>query len=76
MSETLNIEIPLEETFTLDMMSDSLNCFSDESGSATVSCSGGFGPYNYNWNSSDEITQVLSALILILYQGYHTVSQV
>ena len=32
-----------------------------ESGSATVSCTGGFGPYIYDWNSSDEITQVLSA---------------
>ena len=57
----LFIEIPLEETFLLDMMSDSLNCFSDESGSATISCTGGFGPYTFNWNSSDEITQVFSA---------------
>ena len=48
----LFIEIPLEETFSLEMISDSLNCFSDESGSATVSCTGGFGPYIYDWNSS------------------------
>ncbi|MDC3030047.1 T9SS type A sorting domain-containing protein, partial [Flavobacteriales bacterium] len=58
--DTLNIEIPLEETFSLQLTSDSLNCFSDGSGSATVVNSGGFAPYDYNWNTTDGITQVLS----------------
>ncbi|MFL2569955.1 MAG: T9SS type A sorting domain-containing protein [Flavobacteriales bacterium] len=59
--DTLNIEIPLEETFTLQLTSDSLNCFSDGSGSATVMNSGGFAPYDYQWNTTNGITQVLSA---------------
>ena len=59
--DTLNIEIPLEETFTLQLTSDSLNCFSDGSGSATIMNSGGFAPYDYQWNTTDGITQVLSA---------------
>ena len=59
--DTLNIEIPLEETFTLQLTSDSLNCFSDGSGSATVMNTGGFAPYDYQWNTTDGITQVLSA---------------
>ncbi|MBL6664001.1 MAG: SprB repeat-containing protein, partial [Flavobacteriales bacterium] len=59
--DTLNIEIPLQETFTLQLTSDSLNCFSDGSGSATVMNSGGFAPYDYQWNTTDGVTQVLSA---------------
>ncbi len=59
--DTLNIEIPLEETFTLQLTSDSLNCFSDGSGSATVINSGGYAPFDYQWNTTDGITQVLSA---------------
>ena len=58
--DTLNIDIPLEETFTLQLTSDSLSCFSDGSGSATVMNSGGFAPYDYQWNTTDGITQVLS----------------
>ena len=57
----LFIEIPLEDNFILDINSTSLICNDDSSGTATVSCTGGFGPYNYDWNSSDEIIQVLSA---------------
>ena len=58
--DTLNIEIPLEEKFTLQLTSDSLNCFSDGSGSATVINSGGFAPYDYQWNTTDGITQIFS----------------
>ena len=75
--DTLNIEIPLEETFTLQLTSDSLNCFSDGSGSATVINSGGFAPYHYQWNTTDGITQVLSAsntnTILSLSEGVTSV---
>ena len=75
--DTLNIDIPLEETFTLQLTSDSLNCFSDGSGSATVMNSGGFAPYDYQWNTTDGITQVLSAsntnTILSLSEGVTSV---
>ncbi len=75
--DTLNIEIPLEETFTLQLTSDSLNCFSDGSGSATVINSGGFAPYDYQWNTTDGITQVLSSsntnTILSLSEGVTSV---
>ena len=59
-SDTLNIDIPLHETFNLSLDSDSLICFSDESGSATVTLSGGYAPYNYQWNSNNGITEVMS----------------
>ena len=59
--DTLNIDIPLVETFELQLSSDSLNCYSDGSGSATVINSGGFAPYDYSWNSSDGITQFISS---------------
>ena len=58
--DTLTIEIPLLETFTLQLTSDSLVCYSDESGSATVVNSGGYAPYNYYWNSIDGVTEVES----------------
>ena len=48
----LFIEIPLEDNFTLDINSTPLICHDDSSGTATVSCTGGFGPYIYDWNSS------------------------
>ena len=50
-TDTLSLEIPLVETFALTMTSDSLNCFEDASGSATVVSVGGYGPYTYDWNT-------------------------
>jgi hypothetical protein len=48
--DTLNIDIPLESTFSSTISSNPLNCFEDASGQATISVFGGFGPYTYNWN--------------------------
>ena len=44
-SASLGVEIPLEESFSLEITSMSLNCFDDASGSATVSTIGGYGPF-------------------------------
>lgn len=48
--DTLNIDIPLDPSFSSAISSIPLNCFEDASGQAMVNVSGGFGPYTYNWN--------------------------
>jgi hypothetical protein len=57
----LFIEIPLEDNFILDINSTSLICNDDSSGTATVSCTGGFGPYTYDWNTSLGLSQQISS---------------
>ncbi|MDA7794532.1 choice-of-anchor L domain-containing protein [Flavobacteriales bacterium] len=59
-TDTLSLEIPLVETFMLSATSDSLNCFEDGSGSATVVSTGGYGPYSYQWNTSSGSIQQTS----------------
>ena len=76
--DTLDLEIPLEDNFTLDIVSYPLNCFEDNSGSAIVSSVGGFGPYTYDWNTSDgivsqQMSPVSSNTILNLSQGITSV---
>ena len=76
--DTLSLEIPLEDNFTLDINSTPLNCYEDESGSATVSSVGGFGPYTYDWNTSagiisQQMSSASSNTILNLTQGITSV---
>ncbi len=49
--DSLELEIPFEDNFTLEITSDSTNCNGDNGGAATVISTGGFGPYVYNWNT-------------------------
>jgi len=56
-TDTLSIDIPLVETFTLSATSNALNCFEDGSGSVTVISTGGYGPYTYDWNAPDGASQ-------------------
>ena len=76
--DTLDLEIPLEDNFTLDINSSPLNCYEDGSGSAIVSSVGGFGPYTYDWNTSEgivsqQMSPVSSNTILNLSQGVTSV---
>ena len=76
-TDTLSLQIPLIETFVLNMTSDSLNCFEDASGFATVVSFGGYGPYTYNWNtplgSSQEVSEVNSYTMMNLPAGVSSV---
>ena len=76
--DTLSLEIPLEDNFTLAINSVPLNCYEDASGSATVSSVGGFGPYTYDWNTSagiisQQMSSASSNTILNLTQGITSV---
>ncbi len=76
--DTLNLEIPLEDNFTLDINSTPLNCYEDATGTATVSSIGGFEPYTYYWNTSagiisQQISSANSNTILNLTQGITSV---
>ena len=76
--DTLVIEIPLEDNFALEINSTPLICYQDATGSATISSEGGYGPYTYDWNTSDGIiSQQMSSsssnTILNLTQGITSV---
>jgi hypothetical protein len=75
---TMTVTIPLIETFFSSMESDSLFCFEDESGTATVITEGGFSPYVYTWNwseGSEEFLDIQSSNIKInLPSGVSSVS--
>ena len=76
--DSLTLEIPLEDNFTTRYKFNSLNCYEDESGSATVSSVGGFGPYTYDWNTSagiisQQMSPASSNTILNLTQGITSV---
>ena len=76
--DSLSLEIPLEDNFTLAINSTPLNCYEDASGSATVSSVGGFGPYTYDWNTSagiisQQMSSASSNTILNLTQGITSV---
>ena len=47
----LNIDIPLVSTFNIDdIATTDLTCYNYQDGIATVSVSGGFAPYSYDWS--------------------------
>ena len=76
--DTLSLEIPLEDNFTLAINSTPLNCYEDASGSATVSSVGGIEPFTYEWNTSagiisQQMSSASSNTILNLTQGVTSV---
>jgi len=60
--DTLDIEIPLEPSFSSFISSEPLSCFENQSGQAIVNVSGGFAPYVYSWNFPGGNTQEQSSL--------------
>lgn len=76
--DSLIVEIPLDDKFHLNITSDSLNCYDDASGTATVVTTGGYAPFTYSWNTSDgiisqEISSASNNTIVNLAQGVTSV---
>ena len=59
-TDTLEIEIPLVETFEVNIDTEPLLCYGDGSGLAIASSVGGFGPFTYDWNTPSGVFQTMS----------------
>ena len=59
-TDTLELYIPLDETFVVEMTTEPLSCYGDGSGLAIASTEGGFGPYTYDWNTPSGVFQTMN----------------
>ena len=55
-----SLYIEQEDNFQLSIDSIPLTCYGSDDGVAMVYSSGGYAPYNYQWNSNNGITEVMS----------------
>lgn len=77
--DSLVLEIPLDDKFQLTITSDSLNCYDDASGKATVVSTGGFSPYTYSWNTPNlgivsNVSNANSNTLMNITQGVTSVA--
>lgn len=65
-AETVNVLIPSAPVITINNVTNA-NCFNQQGGSASVSASGGIGPYSYSWSPSGGNNSTASNLLAGTY---------